>query len=38
MEILSHFLTFPGQITFDLRGKTPCEAQSMEPLPRFLRR
>lgn len=31
MEILAYFLTFPGQIAFDSRDKTPCEAQSVEP-------
>jgi hypothetical protein len=30
MEILAYFLTFPGQLAFDSRHKTPCEAQSME--------
>jgi hypothetical protein len=30
MEILSYFLTFPGQFAFDSCDKTPCEAQSVE--------
>jgi hypothetical protein len=30
MEILPYFLTFPGQVAFDSREKTPCEAQFLE--------